>query len=196
MNIKDIISQVNLKGEKVNVFVWDNIPPNATSNKGIITNIKLIGGRGVSVQFEGLDYSIWFYEKSDTDKTNRYMSELSFFAHQAQEWVNLLEYSQQWPLIDNTIVRGTRSYNDITNSPHECQVIFDKFYSEMPKSTPITNTYKLQIGDTLIYTRNPRGSGMYVPEVGKQWKLETENDIINASIEIIERGRGWQIITN
>lgn len=56
----------------------------------------------------------------------------------------------------------------------------------------IKSTNEIKIGDTMIYTGNPRGAGIYPPEVGTKWKMKTKQDIIGVSIEIIERGRGWK----
>ena len=55
----------------------------------------------------------------------------------------------------------------------------------------IKSIYEIQIGDVLVYTGNPRGSGIYPPEIGEKWEMKTKNDLLSASIEIIERGRGW-----
>ena len=55
----------------------------------------------------------------------------------------------------------------------------------------IKSTDEIKIGDVLVYTGKPRGSGMVVPEIGEKWEMKTNSDLIAASIEIIERGRGW-----
>ena len=55
----------------------------------------------------------------------------------------------------------------------------------------IKSTYEIKVGDVLIYTGIPRGSGFSVPEIGKEWPMNSEHDIAMASIEIIERRRGW-----
>lgn len=67
---------------------------------------------------------------------------------------------------------------------------------QLPKIRNIKSTTEIKIGDTLVYTGNPRGSGIYVPEIGETWEMKTKDDIISASIEIIERGRGWRPIDN
>lgn len=56
----------------------------------------------------------------------------------------------------------------------------------------ITDTRQIKIGDVFIYTGKPRGTGMLVPEIGTRWAMQHENDIISLSIEMIERGRGWE----
>lgn len=64
---------------------------------------------------------------------------------------------------------------------------------KLPNTRPINNINDIEIGDTLVYTGKPRGTGMNVPEIGEEWQMKTETDITYASIEIIERGRGWRI---
>lgn len=196
MSIKDILSKFYLceKNLSVNVFVWDTIK-HAASNKGVVSNIRLIGIRGVGVRFEGIDYDTWFYENSGTDRRSRYMDELSFFAHKEQEWLNKMDFQQSWVVIDKYFKKGDRSYADIQESPEDCKVIYERFYKDFPVSEKIKNVSNLIVGQTLVYTGSPRGTGMHVPEIGKRWELITEEDLISASIEIIERGRGWEIIT-
>lgn len=68
--------------------------------------------------------------------------------------------------------------------------------TELPEVREIKSTTEIKIGDVLIYTGKPRGTGMFVPDIGAKWKMETEEDLISASIEIIERGRGWRPLKN
>lgn len=56
----------------------------------------------------------------------------------------------------------------------------------------IKSTTEIKIGDTLVYTGKPRGTGMFVPEIGETWEMDSDSDIVQASIQIIERGRGWR----
>lgn len=67
---------------------------------------------------------------------------------------------------------------------------------KLPPVRQIKSTNEIKVGDTLLYTGNPRGTGLFVPEIGAMWKMESEGDIVQASIEIIERGRGWRPIDN
>ena len=60
------------------------------------------------------------------------------------------------------------------------------------KIREIKSTNEIKIGDVLVYTGKPRGSGLFVPEIGTKWEMKTNDDLIGASIEIIERGRGWR----
>lgn len=60
------------------------------------------------------------------------------------------------------------------------------------KTEKIKSSDEINIGDTFVYTGNPRGTGMFVPEIGQQFKIETKNDAIGLSIEMIERGRGYE----
>lgn len=70
--------------------------------------------------------------------------------------------------------------------------LFDKFYETFPNTVEIKSSNEINIGDTFIYTGEPRGTGMYIPELGAQWEIKTKDDIIHLSIEMIERGRGWR----
>lgn len=56
----------------------------------------------------------------------------------------------------------------------------------------IKSTDEIKIGDVLVYTGNPRGTGIYPPEIGTKWEMKTNEDLMSASIEIIERRRGWK----
>jgi hypothetical protein len=67
---------------------------------------------------------------------------------------------------------------------------------ELPPIREIKSTEEIKIGDVLVYTGNPRGTGMYVPEIGETWEMKSKDDLIHASIEIIERGRGWRPLLN
>lgn len=64
-------------------------------------------------------------------------------------------------------------------------------YDILPEVEKIKSVQQLAIGMEMVYTGQPRGSGMFVPDIGTAFTIESESDIMGISIEIIERGRGW-----
>ena len=60
------------------------------------------------------------------------------------------------------------------------------------KTEKIKSTDEIKIGDTFVYTGQPRGTGIYPPEIGTTWRVTDQRDILGLSIEMIERGRGWE----
>lgn len=60
------------------------------------------------------------------------------------------------------------------------------------KTEPIKTTDEINIGDTFVYTGKPRGTGLYVPDIGEKWTIKSQGDKIELSIQMIERGRGWE----
>lgn len=108
-----------------------------------------------------------------------------------QEWLDGIEYDQCWELINKYINKGTRSYADVLKNAEDCKLIYDSFWSEFPETVEIKSVNEIKIGDVLVYTKKPRGTGAFLPKVGERWEMKTQGDIISASIQIIERGRGW-----
>ena len=96
-----------------------------------------------------------------------------------------LEFSQRCKIMDDAGMKYPLS-------EEVKQALFDNFKNTLPKTREIKSTNEISIGDTLMYTGDPRGTGMFVPELGQLWEMKTEEDLIHASIEIIERGRGWR----
>ena len=66
------------------------------------------------------------------------------------------------------------------------------------KTEKITDTRQINVGDIMVYTGNPRGSGMYPPDIGQEFLMETQGHITWVAIEMVERGRGYErkIVTN
>lgn len=190
MNIQEIITAAK-ENQQVSVFVDEQIPY-TSSRKGVVTNIRLSGCKGIGVRFEGVDYDVWFHEKKDSDKRRRYMDSLSFYENKEQLWMNKIESNNVWDIYKKHFPE--KSYNDICKDAAACKLIYDEFWASLPKSRKIINTNDINIGDRLMYTMNPRGTGMYIPKIGEIWEMKTDNDIIGASIELIERGRGWQLV--
>jgi hypothetical protein len=83
------------------------------------------------------------------------------------------------------------SYREIWNDVENCKKIYDHIQTTLPPIRKIKSTEEIKIGGTLVYAMQPKGTGMFKPEVGTLWEMKTDDDIIAASIEIIERGRGW-----
>lgn len=60
------------------------------------------------------------------------------------------------------------------------------------KTKKIKTSNEINVSDTVVYTGNPRGAGVYVPEIGQRFPIRDTNDCIWLSIEMIERGRGYE----
>lgn len=114
-----------------------------------------------------------------------------------QQYINKLQLfnsGQLWEFTDTVFPkdqRGGKSYKDIWENPESCKLIYDHIQSTLPPIRKVKSVNDILVGDTLVYTMQPAGTGMYLPKVGERWEMKTEYDIIEASIQIIERGRGW-----
>lgn len=108
------------------------------------------------------------------------------------EWWKLLDHSgfeEQYKLVNK------HKFNwPVTDE--QIKFMFDKFYENFPDTIAIETSHEINIGDTFIYTGEPRGTGMYIPIIGKEWFIENEDNKIALSIEMIERGRGWKKLLN
>lgn len=114
-----------------------------------------------------------------------------------QDFINTLNVFNGHQLIKFTdevfpdLKASKTSYLDIWNDADNCKKIYDHIQTTLPPTRKIKSTEEIKIGDTLVYTMQPKGSGMFKPEVGTRWEMKTDDDVFNAAIEIIERGRGW-----
>lgn len=111
-----------------------------------------------------------------------------------QKFISELEYSQKWEVIDKYYSKGSKSYSDVVRDADVCKVIYDAFMASLPAYRSIKSALEIKIGQRYIYTRQPRGTGMFVPNVGDTWDIKTKSDIMSIAIEMIERGRGWKLV--
>jgi len=143
-----------------------------------------------------MDYDTWFHEKEDVDKRSRYMSSLSFYENKEQLWMNTIESNNVWDIYKKHYGKTNKSFCDIQQDAAACKIIYDDFWASLPKTEKVFNTNEINIGDKFMYTMNPRGTGMYIPKIGEIREMKTQDDIIGISIEMIERGRGWERVIN
>lgn len=100
-------------------------------------------------------------------------------------WMDSLNFSQLCSLMNKYGL-------DFPSNGVKAKIIHDKFYTDFPDTQAIKSTNEINIGDIFIYTGKPRGTGMYVPDLGEQWEIKSKEDIIGLSIQMIERGRGYE----
>lgn len=103
----------------------------------------------------------------------------------AQWWKAVEDFSEQCALL-------RESNFDWPISDHKIETMFIKFYQSFPETVEIETSHEINIGDTFVYTAEPRGTGMFPPKIGTEWEIKTQDDVIHLSIEMIERGRGWK----
>lgn len=96
-----------------------------------------------------------------------------------------LEYEQQWAL--------QAQYGKQRPCSEETKLeLWNNLISSLPNSVKIKSSNEINIGDFFVYTGKPRGTGMYVPKIGEITEIRSEGDKIRMSIEMIERGRGYE----